>query len=296
MFSGLSAFPLTPLREDKLDEASFTQLIARLVEGGVDSIGALGSTGNYAYLSRAERARVSTLAVEHAAGIPVIVGIGALRLSDVLHLAEDAQKAGVKGVLLAPVSYQPLNSDEVYELFHIVNNALSVPLCVYDNPRTTRFAFDDVLLGEIAQLSNVRSIKIPAVSLDVAEATKRVEALRAVIPAHVGIGVSGDFSATAGLNAGCDTWYSVIGGLFPKTAVEITRAAQRGDQQETARLMHKLDAMWDLLIQYGGVRVMAAAAEMLDLAESPCLPLPLQSLSGVQRDNLRQILTSLNLS
>lgn len=45
MFTGLSAFPLTPTDESGVDEKAFAGLVARLAEAGVDSIGALGSTG-----------------------------------------------------------------------------------------------------------------------------------------------------------------------------------------------------------------------------------------------------------
>ncbi|CAH0310939.1 4-hydroxy-tetrahydrodipicolinate synthase [Rahnella aquatilis] len=141
MFTGLSAFPLTPLTEKGIDEKSFVRLMERLVSAGVDSIGALGSTGSYAYLKHSERDRVARLAVEHANGIPVMVSIGSVRTSDVLHLAEDAQRAGVSAVLLAPVSYQKLTQDEVFTLYETVSRHLSVPLCVYDNPATTHFAY-----------------------------------------------------------------------------------------------------------------------------------------------------------
>jgi 4-hydroxy-tetrahydrodipicolinate synthase len=50
MFAGLCAFPLTPMDECGIDEAAFVGLVARLAQAGVDSIGALGSTGSYAYL------------------------------------------------------------------------------------------------------------------------------------------------------------------------------------------------------------------------------------------------------
>ncbi|WP_308470687.1 MULTISPECIES: hypothetical protein [unclassified Rathayibacter] len=46
MLTGLSAFPLTPLRDDSIDERSFAALVERLARAGVDSIGALGSTGS----------------------------------------------------------------------------------------------------------------------------------------------------------------------------------------------------------------------------------------------------------
>lgn len=60
---------------------------------------------------------------------------------------EAAQAAGVAGVLLAPLSYQPLTRAEVLGLYEDVSAVLDVPLCVYDNPATTGFTFDDDLLA-----------------------------------------------------------------------------------------------------------------------------------------------------
>lgn len=291
MFTGLSAFPLTPMNEQGLDEAAFVRLIERLVAAGVDTIGVLGSTGNYAYLTRAERARVVQLAVEHAADVPVMAGIGALRTREVLALADDAQAAGARGVLVAPVSYQKLRDDEVFGLYETVTRALSVPLCVYDNPGTTRFSFSDDLHGEIARLPNVASIKIPGVPAEPKAARERVERLRARLPEHVTLGVSGDAFGATGLNAGCEAWYSVIGGLFPATALEITRAAQAGHAEEAARLSAQLHPLWALFAEQGGsLRVMAAAAELLGLVEAPCLPLPLKAMDGEGRRRLAALL------
>ncbi|MHC9085974.1 dihydrodipicolinate synthase family protein [Luteimonas sp. RIT-PG2_3] len=294
MFSGLSAFPLTPMNEDGIDEAAFAGLVQRLAAAGVDSIGALGSTGSYAYLDHAERARVARLAVMHAGDVPVIVGIGALRTRDVLALAEDAQRAGASGVLLAPVSYQTLTPDEVFGLYEQVTRHLSIPLCVYDNPGTTRFEFSDELHGRIAQLPNVASIKIPGVPADPDAARARVQRLRAQVPAKVTIGVSGDASAARGLNAGCEAWYSVIGGLFPNTALAITRAAQTGHAAEATRLSQRLQPLWALFDQHGGsLRVVAAAAELLGRVERPCLPLPLKALDDTARVALVAVLEAL---
>ncbi|BDU21714.1 dihydrodipicolinate synthase family protein [Dyella sp. GSA-30] len=295
MFSGLSAFPLTPLNETGIDETTFVHLIERLASSGVDSIGALGSTGSYAYLTRQERLRVAQLAVQHAGDVPVIVGIGALRTRDVLELAQDAQKVGVRGVLLAPMSYQKLSEDEVFGLFDAVTRSLSVPLCVYDNPTTTHFEFSDELHGRIAQLPHVASIKIPGVPADLDAARSRVERLRALIPAHVTIGVSGDAFAATGLNAGCDAWYSVIGGLFPQIALAITRSAQAGNVQEAERLSQRLAPLWALFLQYGGLRVIATAAELRGLAASS-LPLPVKPLQGDVKQRLHAILDELELA
>ncbi|MBB3342460.1 4-hydroxy-tetrahydrodipicolinate synthase [Luteimonas sp. RC10] len=263
---------------------------------GVDSIGALGSTGSYAYLSQRERLRIAQLAVQHAGDVPVIVGIGALRTRDVLALAHDAQQVGARGVLLAPVSYQRLSDDEVFGLFDAVTRSLSVPLCVYDNPSTTHFEFSDTLHGRIAQLPNVASIKLPGVPADPEAARVRVARLRALVPAHVTLGVSTDAFAATGLNAQCDVWYSVIGGLFPEVALAITRAAQAGAAEDVTRRSERLAPLWALFNQYGSLRVIAAAAELCGLVSTPSLPLPVKSLHGEARQHLATILDALALS
>jgi len=297
MFVGLSAFPLTPMYDDSVDEKAFIGLIQRLVNAEVDSIGVLGSTGNYAYLTREERKRVAQIAVQHAENIPVMVGISALNLRDVILNAENAQAAGASAVLLAPMSYQQLKENEVYKLYEVVTSNLSVPLCVYDNPGTTHFNFSDELHGRIAQLPNVRSIKIPGVPMEPQAALDRVNRLRALIPDHVSIGISGDACAATGLNAGCDVWYSVIGGLYPQVAQSFTTAAHKGDTQETLRLSNRLAPMWELFHRNGGsLRVVAAAAEIQNLVKPPCLPLPLRALEGNERKELALLLNSLELS
>lgn len=52
MFTGLSAFPLTPVTSGGLDERGFISILSRIMSAGADSIGVLGSTGSYAYLTR----------------------------------------------------------------------------------------------------------------------------------------------------------------------------------------------------------------------------------------------------
>ncbi|MEB5666485.1 dihydrodipicolinate synthase family protein [Aeromonas veronii] len=296
MFSGLSAFPLTPMNENGLDEVAFARLIERLSAAGVDAIGALGSTGNYAYLLPTERMRIAQLAVAHAGPVPVMIGIGALRTRDVLALAEQAQHVGASAVLLAPVSYQALSSEEVFTLYETVTRTLSIPLCVHDNPGTTHFTFSDELHGRIAQLPNVRSIKIPGVPLSAEAAKARIDRLRARIPSHVTIGISGDAYAAQGLNCGCEAWYSVLGGLFPETALALVRAAQAGDGSEVLRQSERLQPLWALFKQYGSLRVMATAARLMGLVTSPALPLPLQPLNDAGCQQLAKLLDTLELA
>jgi len=294
--AGLNAFPLTPLHEDHVDERSFAGLVERLAEAGVDSITALGSTGSYAYLSETERARVAQLAVAHAGSTPVVVGVGALRTSQVLRNIEHAEAAGATGVLLAPMSYQPLTADDVFELFHTVTGHTELPVIVYDNPGTTHFRFTVELYARISELPGIASIKIPGVPPEPQDALEHVAAIRASIPGHVTIGVSGDAFGAAGLIAGCDAWYSVIGGTLPRPALAITRAVQEGRTADALAESDRLTPLWDLFSEHGGsLRVVAAIAEHLGLTSHQCLPLPIQGLTEGQRIQVAAVIAQLSL-
>ncbi|MFF2496447.1 dihydrodipicolinate synthase family protein [Agromyces sp. NPDC058064] len=296
IFTGLSAFPLTPMADDAVDERAFAGLVERLAAAGVDSITALGSTGSYAYLSGGERARVARLAVAHAGETPVFVGIGALRTSDVLANARAAEQAGARGLLLAPMTYQPLTHDDVVELFGEVASSTALPIIVYDNPGTTHFAYTTELYARLAELPAVASIKIPGKPLDVAATRERVAAIRAVVPSHVTIGISGDAHAATGLIAGCDAWYSVIAGTLPEPALSITRAAQAGRYDEAIAESARLEPLWALFAEFGGsLRVVAAIAEQLGLAPARCLPRPILGLDDAQRERVAEVVERLSL-
>lgn len=293
MFKGLSAFPLTPLVCGEIEEKSFITLVENLANAGVNSIGALGSTGSYAYLTREQRYRATKLAVSAAAGIPVMTSIGHVSTEEVLRLAEDAQKAGVSGLLLAPLSYQKLSADEVFRLFERVTSELSVPLCIYDNSATTGFEFTDELLVALSYLSNVGSIKLGDFPADPDAAQQRVSSLKNRVSEGVTIGISGDAQSAAGLIAGCDVWYSVLGGLFPHYSLRLTQAALRGDKSETHQLNMALEPLWGFYRRHGSLRVIAAIAEIEGTVPEPCLPFPLQSLGGNERAILKETLERL---
>lgn len=289
-FTGLSAFPLTPVNDSGVDTTAFIRIINCLTTAKVDSIGVLGSTGSYTYLTRTEREYVSKLAIDNSDGIPVMVGIGAVNTRDVLQLTDDAQKAGASAVMLAPVSYQKLTDEEVYGLYKEVSKYLSIPLCVYDNPSTTNFVFSEDLHAEIAQLPQVRSIKIPPISADLKEARQRVVSLRERIPDHVTIGISGDWRGLDGLSVGCDVWYSAIGGLLPHPIMDIVNAAQTQNFVLAQQLADGLTPLFELIKKYGSIRVTATAAEILGIVDYFCLPQPLKSIPHEDRILLKEIL------
>jgi 4-hydroxy-tetrahydrodipicolinate synthase len=280
VFKGLSAFPITPADEQgRVDVDALRRLVRRLVDARVDSIGLLGSTGSYPYLTRDERRRAIEAAVAEAAGrTPIIVGVGALRTSDAALLAQDAGAAGADAGLLAPVSYTPLTDDEVFAHFEAVAGAADLPICIYNNPGTTHFSFSDALIGRLSQLPGVGAVKNPAPD---AAAAAAVAGLRAITPAGFSVGFSTDWNAAEALIAGGDGWYSVAAGLFPAPCMEIHAAVARGDLQQARRIDAGLAPLWDLFRAFTSLRVVYAAANRLGLCSTqpprPILPLSQQA-------------------
>ena len=286
LFTGLSAFPLTPIDDEgQLKSELLQRFLERIVAARADSIGLLGSTGGYAYLTPEERKRTLRAAVDCVAGrTPLVVGVGALTTDVAEDLARDARKAGADGLLLAPMSYQPLTDDEVFRHFEAVAAAGELPLCIYNNPGTTKFTFSPDLIARLAEISNVAAVKmpLPADSDYVGE----MWSLRAVPPAGFAVGYSGDWGAKDALLAGGACWYSVVAGLLPEPALALTRASQAGNAAEAERIDHAFAPLWALFREFGSFRVMFTIAEILGLGRitppRPILPLEPASRERVE--------------
>lgn len=286
LFHGLSAFPLTPADEKgRVDTEGLCGLLERIDEAEADSIGLLGSTGSYVYLSREQRKRAIESAVNFIRGRrPVIAGIGALLTDEVVSLARDADEAGCDGLLVAPVSYQPLTQNEVFGLFRTIASSTSLPVCIYNNPATTRFIFTDDLIARLADIGNIVAVKMPLPADNNIGA--EIGRLRNLTGTGFTIGYSGDWGCADALLAGADSWFSVIGGLLPVPAMAMTRAARAGDAVETARINSFFQPLWSLFREFGSYRVVYALANLMSLTSAhpplPVLPLPRDHLPRLQ--------------
>lgn len=274
-FHGLSAFPITPADNDgRVDADILARLLERLCDAQVDSIGLLGSTGIYAYLSREERRRAINAAVECVRGrVPLIVGVGALRTDEAQYLAHDAEAAGADALLMAPVSYTPLTDNEVYEHYRAVTEASGLPLCIYNNPGTTHFSFSLDLLARLSSLPTIKAVKMPlpqdgGFCSELATLRERTD---------LAIGYSGDWGMADAMLAGADAFYSVLGGTLPGPVLAMARAAQAGDADDTQKINASLRPLWDTFKAFGSLRVMYVLVELIGLGRMapprPILPL-----------------------
>jgi 4-hydroxy-tetrahydrodipicolinate synthase len=287
LFSGLSAFPITPLTPaGEIVATDLVRLVQRIEAGGADSIGLLGSTGTYMFISREQRRRAVAAAVGAATSLPVMVGVGAMRTDDAQSLARDAATEGAAGLLMAPVSYTPLTEEEVFEHFLAVASASDLPLCIYSNPGTTNFTFRPEFVARLATIATVAAIKLPLPSSG--DIPADLAAFRQAAPG-LSIGYSGDWGCKDALLAGADCWFSVAGGLFPERAAALTAAAMKGDREEADRHDSAFAGLWGLCKANGSLRLIYAAANMLGLTDAQP-PRPLLGADEGLRTRLASVL------
>lgn len=275
----VNAYPLTPMREDRVDEPALTRMLEHLSTSDVAGVTVLGSTGNFAYLDRDQRRHIVEIAASTCTK-PLTAGVSAVSTRAAIEHATDAQAAGADALLLAPVSYQRLTTAEVIQHYVDVATSTDLPITVYDNPTTTGFVFDVTTYQALAEIPAVRGFKTPAAT----NPRHTLDELRRALPDGTVIGTSGDATAPAHLAEGFDVWHSVIAGCFPEVATELLK---------NPAAVTAFEPLWQANVRYGSLRVLATLAEMLELTAPNCLPRPLQTVDARGREQLSPVLSLL---
>jgi 4-hydroxy-tetrahydrodipicolinate synthase len=160
-FHGVFPYLVSPIDETgRIKSGVLGRLVEDLIGDGVHGLTPLGSTGEFAYLSNAQRAEAVRATVEAAAGrVPVVAGVAATATADAVAQARDYQKLGADGILAILESYFPLAEPQVESYFRAIADAVDVPVVLYTNPQFQR---TDLSLDVIARLSEhprIRYIK-----------------------------------------------------------------------------------------------------------------------------------------
>lgn len=276
LFQGLSAFPITPTDSaGRVNTENLGLLLERIAGTDASSVGLLGSTGGYAYLTREERRRAIEAASEYLKRrTPLIASVGAIRTDEAQALAKDAQSAGADGLLMAPVSYTPLTQEEAYQHYVAVAGETDLQLCIYNNPSTTHFTFTAELIEQLSQVPNITGIKMPLPKDG--DYASELMLLRDRTTEGFSIAYSGDWGCAAGVLAGADGWHSAVGGLFPAETMKLFKAARGGNADEVALITTFFQPLFNLCQEFGSLRVLYAAANILSLTDAqphrPLLP------------------------
>lgn len=160
-FHGVFAALVTPMKaNEEIDDANLAAFTDHLIGQGVHGLVPLGSTGEYYALSAEERERVIRTVLEAAAGrVPVVAGTNAGSTREVIAFSRQAEQLGCAGVMLAAPYYSLPRPEELRVHFKAVNDAIGIPIMLYNYPGRTGVDMAPEFIERLAELKNLRYVK-----------------------------------------------------------------------------------------------------------------------------------------
>ena len=129
----------TPLtKQGKVDTNATRRVVDFHIEAGIDGLLPLGTSGEFALLSREERSiLVESVASQADGRVPVVAGVSDPSIENVIQLSSDAKKAGADAVLATPPYYFTTGDEGHYLHFKTISEAIDLPLMIYNIPEWT---------------------------------------------------------------------------------------------------------------------------------------------------------------
>lgn len=160
LFKGVLPALVTPFRDGAVDEAAFVRLVERQIEGGVHGLVPVGTTGESATLTHDEHRRVVELCVQTARGrLPVVAGCGSNATAEAIDLVRHAKTVGADAALVVTPYYNRPSQEGLYAHYAAINEAVELPVLVYNVPSRTSVDIANETLARLAKLPNVIGVK-----------------------------------------------------------------------------------------------------------------------------------------
>lgn len=232
MLHGSMTALITPFRDGLVDEKAFSALVERQIREGVNVLVPCGTTGESATLSHDEHRRVVALCVEIAAGrVPVIAGAGSNSTAEAIDLMRHAKEIGADAVLSVAPYYNKPNQEGLYAHFKALNDAVEIPIVVYNIPGRSVVDIRPETMARIAALPNVIGVK------DSTGDPSRAAWHRELIGPDF-LNIAGDDNLALAFAAyGAVGCISVVSNVAPKACAEM-QAALRANDWDTARAIN----------------------------------------------------------
>ena len=291
MFAGTHTAIITPFRDGQVDEMAFRQLIEKQVEGGVQGIVPVGTTGESPTLDTDEHLGVISIAVDASAGrLKVIAGTGASSTSKAIHLAEEAEAIGADAILQVTPYYNKPSQEGLYHHFRAIAESTALPVMLYSVPSRSVVEIAPETAARLAQdCETVVAIKEAGGCAD------RVNQLKAVLPAGTEI-LSGDDPLTIEfMKRGACGVVSVSSNIVPNTVSSLVNAMLANDvvaaESIQAEYLDLLDTL--MSVDTNPMPIKAAVALMGFCSDE--IRLPLLPLGGEKLEQVRTLLQKYSL-
>jgi len=280
---------ITPFRGGILDERAFQAIVERQIAEGTHALVPCGTTGESVTLSLEEHIRVVALCVEAAAGrIAVIAGAGSNNTAHAIELARHAKQAGADAVLVVAPYYNRPSQDGLVAHFKAINDAVDIPIVVYNVPGRTVVDISAETMGRLAQLPNVIGCKDASADL------ARVARHRALC-GEAFVQLSGEDPTAIGFNAqggvGC---ISVTANVAPRLCAELQNATRQGAYDAARAIDDKLAPLHKAMFVEPSPAPAKYACSLLGLCTDE-VRLPLLTCSDAAKAQIRAAMTHAGL-
>jgi 4-hydroxy-tetrahydrodipicolinate synthase len=246
----------------------------------------LGSTGEFAYLSREQRAAVVQATIE-AAGkrVPVIAGVASTSTADAVEQATHYQSLGADGILAILEAYFPLKDAQIEAYFRAIADSVDIPVVLYTNPQFQR---SDLTLDVIARLSThprIRHIK------DASTNTGRLLSIMNRCPQMKVFSASAHIPAAVMLIGGVG-WMAGPACIVPRQSVKLYELCRAGKWPEAMTLQRELWRINEAFARFNLAACIKAGLQIQGYAVGDPVP-PQAALTADERKVVAEILASL---
>ena len=231
IFTGMATAMVTPMTPEGVDYEALGRFIDFQLSQGINALVAVGTTGESATLSPAERKEVIRFTIDRVAGrVPVIAGTGTNNTQHAMDYSISAARDGADALLVVTPYYNKATQNGLIAHFTAIADKVDKPIILYNVPSRTGCNLLPATVEKLAEHPNIAAIKEASGNMS------QVVELFARCGDKLDVYSGEDGLTVPILSMGGKGTISVLSNVVPKGAVAMTNAFFAGDVAEAARL------------------------------------------------------------
>lgn len=293
---------VTPRSSDgTIDIASLRRVVDHLVDGGVNGLFVLGSSGETPYLTTAERDLVNATVVDAAAGrVPVLAGANEQTTARVVEEGARLAAAGADALVVTTPYYALSNATEIAAHFRTVREQVDLPLFAYDVPVRTHVKLPLDLLVDLAEDGTLAGVKDSSGD-DVA--FRLLQLATAHLP-QFRLFTGHEVVVDGALLGGAHGAVPGLANVDPAGYARMFAASQRHDWETVRTEQDRLARLFSIVTKPDSARVSPGAAglgafktalQVLGIIEDNTMSTPMASLDAAETAAVRDVLVETGL-
>ncbi|HUX97745.1 MAG TPA: 4-hydroxy-tetrahydrodipicolinate synthase [Bacteroidales bacterium] len=283
-FRGTGVAIVTPFKNDlSIDFAALGRVLEHVIEGGVNYIVALGTTGESVTITKDEKkAIISYVAETIDKRVPLVVGVGGNNTQEVINSIRQMNLAGLDGILSVAPYYNKPTQKGLFQHFKAIATCSPLPLIIYNVPgRTSCNISADTCLELAHECENIVAVK--EASGDMTQIMKIIKGK----PENFNV-ISGDDMLTIPIIAvGGTGVISVLANAFPVQCSEIASNALKNNFKISREIQFRFLEMLELLFIEGNPAGVKAMMNIMDICHNtlrlPLVPVSRSNYSRIQK-------------